>query len=207
MYTSENAPFLTLYDTDGFALININKYRVALFDFISEFDKKEFDKLIHCIWYCLTGTHFEFAEIDFLRKMNDKFLNIPIIIVYTHFMDEEIIKDVEFFLKEELEIKYIFIDILAKEKGFKKFNSSFKIKPHSFDKLIKNSLIVTKESIYNLIDIKGILRDLIKEKSNININNENLNNLNNEFKKKILNYNFDEIGAKIEKYIEIFKNE
>ena len=88
-YGSYNIPFLRLADSRGiekgvnsgvnYTFENIKKF------IKSQIDSKDYDKFVHIIWYCWTGTRFEESELELLKKLSEQYSldNIPVIIVYT----------------------------------------------------------------------------------------------------------------------------
>lgn len=180
-YGSFNIPFLRLADSRGiekrvnsgvnYTFENIKKF------IKSQIDSKDYDKFVHIIWYCWTGTRFEESELELLKKLSEQYSldNIPVIIVYTNAVFEKEIESAKKYIKEDLKLENEFIDVLALEKEFK----GEKIKARNLDKLIEKSIELAKSAIKSSIyegfikeiseKIYDIIHELIKElKAKIN---------------------------------------
>ena len=101
------------------------------------------DQFVHLIWYCITGTRFEDIEkqslIELAKLYTDN--NLPIIVVYTHTVNEEQMLAIKEEIKN-MEIKAYFIDILAKD-----ITGKNTIKAYGVDELIKISIEKAKNII------------------------------------------------------------
>ena len=101
------------------------------------------DQFVHLIWYCITGTRFEDIEkqslIELAKLYTDN--NLPIIVVYTHTVNEEQMLAIKEEIKN-MEIKAYFIDILAKD-----ITGKNTIKAYGVDELIKISIEKAKNAI------------------------------------------------------------
>ena len=94
-YTSDVVKGLRLWDTRGIEL-NDNSI-IKTKEFASTFIKEQTllndtDRLIHCIWYCVTGDRFEDCEKKLLRELMNTYEDdiLPIIIVYTKAFDNNV---------------------------------------------------------------------------------------------------------------------
>jgi len=151
-------------------------------DFIKkQIETKDYDKSIHIIWYCWTGTRLEESEVNLLKELSQQYTleTLPVIIVYTNAVFKEEIENAKKYIKEDLKLENEFIDVLAKEK---KINTKDKkeeiIEAKNLDKLREKSVELAKSAVKSSI-FEG-LREEIKEKIQ-----ENINILISELKKKI----------------------
>ena len=106
-------------------------------------NKNNPDEFVHLIWYCIKGTRFEDIEkqclIELAKLYTDN--NLPIIVVYTHTVNEEQMLAIKEEIKN-MEIKAYFIDILAKD-----ITGKNTIKAYGVDELIKISIEKAKNAI------------------------------------------------------------
>ena len=98
-YTSDILKHILLIDSRGIEIggFNLDKWLEKYKKKMDENTKYgNFNGLIHCIWYCVSGNEMNNEEIEMLNKINLLFNNtfkIPIIFVYLKpFIDEDIIK-------------------------------------------------------------------------------------------------------------------
>ena len=68
----------------------------------SQIETKDFDKFIHVIWYCWTGTRLEETEVKLLQNLSKQYTleTLPVIVVYTNAVFNEEIESVENMLKK-----------------------------------------------------------------------------------------------------------
>ena len=126
------------------------------------------NNFVHCIWYCITGTRFEQAEIDLLNALRATYKdnNIPIIIVYTQATDDDAIVSMKKYIKEQ-NIKGDFIQVLAKRK---KINGNF-VEPFNLEKLLKETINKCRKALKGEMNsimasnISTYLNNLIKEEN------------------------------------------
>ena len=113
--------FLRLVDTRGIELnqgFGAEEVKSEAENFIKgQLKQGNMNNFVHCIWYCITGTRFEQAEIDLLNSLRATYKdnNIPIIIVYTQATDDDAIKAMKKYIKEK-NIQNNFIQVLSKRK-------------------------------------------------------------------------------------------
>ena len=218
-YKSKEVSFFRLVDTRGIELnqgFGAEEVKAAAQKFIQEqLDEGNMNNFVHCIWYCITGTRFEQAEIDLLNKLRESYEdnNIPIIIVYTQATDDEAQERMKQYIKEK-KIKGDFIEVLAERK---KINGNY-IEAFNLDILLQETLnkcrkalkgemnsimnrniglhlkdLMTKENeaISNFIHEKIIIDFIEKEKYILKPKNQfNIYIINNFFRKTI-NYFLD----------------
>ena len=158
-YSSEKIKGIKLIDTRGFEKDKgylINTMEKEIIDFIKE--QKLTEEPIHLIWYCFKGSRFEESEDVVLKNIQK--LNIPILLVYT----QAIVDDLMDF--ERIKNKgYEFVKILSKDVG--KYAKSYgldnlKLKSNEFikdnyNKTAKDIIIVKyidtlKKKIENQVD-------------------------------------------------------
>ena len=98
-YKSNKVPHLKLVEFKGIGLDKDNDPEKigneALECIQNEIENninKNYNDFIHCIWYCISGTRLEESEINLLKKLSNAYNNneMPIIIVYTQNIDDEI---------------------------------------------------------------------------------------------------------------------
>ena len=122
-YQNENVPFLRLVDTRGIEInknFGVNQIQAEAEDYIKkQYNSNNINNFVQCIWYCISGNRFEDAEIELLLNLRKTYYNnkIPIIIVYTQASDDEMIEQMNKYIKNKnIDIK--FINILAQRKKF-----------------------------------------------------------------------------------------
>ena len=79
-------------------------------------DIKDYNNVIHCIWYCITKARFEGKEKDLFFSLKNLYKDniIPMILVYTKANDRILAKDMENQMKTDYKIDNSFIPVLAK---------------------------------------------------------------------------------------------
>ena len=148
-FNSEKIPFIRLADSRGVEKNNtsgIDSIFENIKNFIqSQLNTNDYDKFIHIIWYCWTGTRFEQSEIELFKKISEQYSlnNIPVIIVYTNAIFPKEIENAKKYIKEDLKLENEFIDVLALEKEL----DGKIIKARNLDKLIQKSVELGVEKI------------------------------------------------------------
>ena len=188
-YASFKIPFLRLADSRGIEKSNMSGVNY-IFEKVKEFiqkqiESKDYDKFIHIIWYCWTGTRLEESEMELFKKLSEQYSldNIPVIIVYTNAVFEKEIKSAEKYIKEELKLENEFIDVLALEKEY----NGEKIPERNLDKLIEKSIELAKKAIKSSI-YEGFIKEIYEKI------NEVINDIMKELKSRI--------NSKVKKYFE-----
>ena len=122
-YQSDSVPFLRLVDTRGIEInknFGVNEIQTEAENYIKrQYNTNNINNFVQCIWYCISGNRFEDAEIELLTNLRKTYYNnkIPIIIVYTQASDDEMIEQMNKYIKNKnIDIK--FINILAQRKKF-----------------------------------------------------------------------------------------
>ena len=203
-YSSEKMPFLRLVDSRGIeknTISDVNATFESIRKFIqSQIEKKEYDKYIHAIWYCWTGTRLEDSEVKILKLLSQQYSldTLPVIIVYTNAVFEEEIENAKKYIKETLKLDNEFIDVLSLEKKIKINSQETIIKAKNLDllreKSVELSKLAVKSSIYD--GLVEEVKTIIQEK--INILTEALKNQINEEVKEYIK-KMDE-NTKIEEF-------
>ena len=205
-FESDKIPFIRLIDSRGIEKditsgVTITCQKIK--DFIkTQIDNRDYDKFIHVIWYCWSGTRLENSEISLLKELSEQYSleTLPVIIVYTNSVFEEEIEKAKKYVKEELKLNNEFIDVLALEK-----KAEGKIfKPRNLDCLREKSIELAKSAIKS--SVYEVLIKEIKERIQLTIKSlttELKENINKEAKNYIekMNENF-----KIEELYEKTKN-
>ena len=193
-HSSEEIPFLRLVDSKGIEKAH-GAGVDAVFREISQYIKnqKDPDKLVHCIWYCWTGTRLEGVELELLKKLSQQYSlkKLPVIIVYTQALEpDKIEKEKEYFKK--LNIDNDFVEILALNSRSGHGDKIFEIESFGLDKLTELSIERAKDAVDS--SCYEVLLKKIKEQAQ-----SELIKIVNDLKQKI--------NVKIEKLIsEIDKN-
>ena len=164
-FSHENLPDFEIYDTNGIELTGENSIDNRIKE-ISDFIKEkgtDSNKMIDCIWYCITGNKFQDEEKAFLRKLNDiYFKKFPIILVYTQTKSLDLAKEMENYTFKFFP-KNLFIPVLAKDITLL---GNLKINKFGVDELINKTreLIICKEDELKKINAKKRTEKLIKDK-------------------------------------------
>jgi hypothetical protein len=191
LFSCENLPDFEIYDTNGNELIgenNITNRLKEISDFINE-KSNDKDKMIDCIWYCITGNKFQELEYEFLKKLNEIYYQkLPIIIVYTQTTNLELAKQIKEYINQ-FNLNNEFIPVLAKD--FELINNKT-IKKFGINELISKTreLVIKNELSLNKVNILNNIREKLKNQySNYNYDYTNLNYL--QFIEKYFNINND----------------
>jgi len=161
-YESKLEPFLRIYDTEGFSTDgSFEKKMNTLINFIKEpIEKGDFDKIIHCIWYCVYN-RFNEQEIMCLKKLRMLYSddNLPIIIVMTKCYDIKDENDMKNSINEQLIEQKLVADIrgvVAKDKEIIQKRDKIDTNDDYFDSdedkdEEENKIIFKKKGINSLI--------------------------------------------------------
>ena len=220
-FSNENLPDFEIYDTNGIEISGENDVDNRLIE-ISKFIKEkgaDSNKMIDCIWYCITGNKFQDEEKRFLRKLNEiYFEKFPIILVYTQTKSLDVAKEMENYVYQFFP-QNTCIPILAKEIIL---IGNYKIDKFGVDELINKTreLILSKEAELKKINAIKKTESAIKNKylfynynlygytkiirNNFNINSEqNIETCINEFRKYAIKIKKNIKSVAIE---QLFKN-
>ena len=175
-YESKDFPFLRLVDSQGIEK-NPKAGIFEIYDKIKNFikeqiDARDYDKFIHCIWYCWTGSRLEECEIKVLQDLSKQYSleELPVIIVYTKAINNDEIEKAKKYISE-LGLNNTFIETLAKEASINFDNEVKTKKPYNLDKLrnisIESAKNAIKSSVFQslmediMIDLKIKINDLM----------------------------------------------
>ena len=180
-YSSEKISFIRLADSQGIekdVKAGVKTISESIKNFInSQFETKDYDKFIHLIWYCFTGTRLEKSEVEVLKELGEQYTlqNLPIIIVYTNAIDQSNIKKAEEFISKTLKLNNDFIAVLAKDKEI--IDGSM-IRSYNLDKLMNLSIEKAKSAVHSSC-YEGLINQIKSEVINM------INNLSIDLKEKI----------------------
>ena len=124
-YEYLNHDDLELYDTRGIELdpnYGIDKTSKKVEEFITEQLRKK--EPINAIWYCVTGSKIEDIELFLIKKLQGMYKDdsLPVIIVYTQCVDDEIFVQFKDYLNLQFNNQVNITKILAKMKKLKGIN-------------------------------------------------------------------------------------
>jgi hypothetical protein len=152
-------PALDIWDSRGLELdkeFNIENNSKQVIDFIKNGIKKEenFNKsvnFIHCIWYCVTGSRIEKAELEYIKKLKTIYSSdkqLPIIFVYTQATNDEFIKGIKDTIIRELNDPDIhYIEVISNDIPFKYGKQILMSGKKGLKKLMKLSVELAKNGI------------------------------------------------------------
>ena len=146
-YKSDKVPHLKLIEFKGFGFDKkidtetIGKEALECIKGEIENNKNtNYNDFIHCIWFCITGTRLQEAEINLLEKLRnayDEGQKIPVIMVYTQNINPQLSNDMEKFIREK-KINTGFIKVMARDMVLP--NNKGKIKTFGKEELIHETL-------------------------------------------------------------------
>ena len=186
---------LELFDTRGieidpnYGIINTSKN-------VDNFIKKQLVKNepINAIWFCATGARLENIEINLLKKLKALYKNnsLPIVIVYTQCIEEEISTQFKNYANSIFNEEIKVIDILARMKRLKNFN----IPSFGLEELLNYTKDIIDNNNKNVLLTTAKAKTLEKMEDILNKNIYILNTLNfNEKTKMIISRYFSEFGC------------
>ena len=205
-YKGENSNNIyTLYDTNGITNDGNNCIKNKIANTIKEIDSRisseNPNKLIHCIWYCMTGSNIQPSDRNFIKELLNIYTtySIPIIFVhtqtYSNNQSETCKKGLEKYLKEIYkddnskveELLKNYINIMAKrdEDEEKEAFGLDKLESMTKKQIEEKGF---KSSYYELIK-KDIYPILINSAFNIIFTEYNLKKLQNSVLKSLSKYN------------------
>ena len=156
-HTNRNLfPALDIWDSRGLELnkdFSIENSSNQVINFIKNGLKREENNdksknYIHCIWYCITGTRIERAELEYIKKLKNIYSSdkqLPIIFVYTQAINEEYTKEIKNVIIEELNdpnIKYI--EVISKPIQIKIKKKTTALEKTGLRKLMRQSIELAK---------------------------------------------------------------
>ena len=193
IYTSNKVPYLKLIEFKGIGvdigndpeIIGEGAYN-CINNMINSNSRSNYNDIIHCIWYCTTGTRFEDKEVSLIKKLKEAYndVSLPIIIVYTKTVDPLTAKNFKLYILNVLKLEASFVKVLALKSDNQKYTfGDYKLLRKTLFKF-KNAL---KGEMINLMTksissyIKDILFDDNKQEMEIIIKNIILK-FNSEYK-------------------------
>ena len=198
-YESKRVPHLKLVKFKGIGLdkdsdpeIIGEKALKCIQNEIKNKEKKDYNNFFHCIWYCISGTRFEESEKKLLEKLNKAYNNkkiMPIIVVYTQNVDNNLSDQMEKYIKDEFGKEISFVKVLAKDVQL--MNSSKKNNTFGEQELLNETLkkctLALRGRMINLMTetISGNIKNKMKkinEKEEEKINYHIINNFVKEYK-------------------------
>lgn len=139
-YTKQDVP-LAIYDTKGFELGKDAQQEVKeeLLETIKEgYETRDIDKMIHCIWYCVsvTSSRFEPEEVQWIKDFTAQNQHqVPIIIVLTQAFSKKRARE----LKDQIETENLnviqVLPVLAQD--YDEFDDGYVVKAYGTDTLIE----------------------------------------------------------------------
>ena len=147
-YQSNSVPFLKLVDTRGIELnvgFGAEDVKKIAVDYITEQNKyNDSNNFVQCIWYCITGTRMEQAEINLLNSLRRAYgeSQIPIIIVYTQATDEKLFNQMKKYIRSK-NINGDLIQVLAERKEL--VDDTY-MEPFGLDKLVEITIEKCKKA-------------------------------------------------------------
>ena len=181
---TEKNPFFQIIDTRGIELnkrYGPEKIIEDTLNFIKKHKKNQndFNNLVHCIWYCLTGSSIENKEIQIINKLINEFKGkIPLIIVYTRMISQSNFNNIKETINQKIKNVNL-IPVLAEKviktnenEDYYIYNDSNIIKSFGLEELKYKTLELVKNSKRNIFkkikkNISFNIKKEIKEESNI----------------------------------------
>ena len=170
-YEYFNHDDLELYDTRGIELdpnYGIDKTSKTVEEFISEQLRK--NEPLNAIWYCVTGSKIEDIELSLIKKLQGMYKDdsLPVIIVYTQCVDDEIFVQFKDYLNLQFNNQVNITKILAKMKNLKGVN----LQSYGLEELLSE----TKQMIDKNKDLVSLSTSKTKTEEKMeNILNEKIN--------------------------------
>ena len=191
-YTSNKIKYLKLIEVKGIGYDNDSspdmiKKKIKNYTNTINSNAQNYNKVINCIWYCISGPRFEEGEESLFNSLKEVYKDntMPLILVFTKTTDISLAKK----MKEKIEEKKInnsFVNVMAEDMLLtnKKVKKAF-----GKEELIKTTLIKCTEALGS--DMLKIMVTLISQNIKDNIIEEN-ENIMNEIKSKTLNDFFED---------------
>ena len=198
-YQSKSVPFLRLVDTRGIELnvgFGAEEVKKETENYIKE-QYKTFNpnNFVQCIWYCITGTRFEKAEIDLLNSLRNSYgeQQIPIIIVYTQAVDKNQILQMEKYIRDN-NIDGKFLRVLAQKKIL---SNGRTLKENGLDILLKETLTKCRSALQG--EMKVVMCKNISDKIVKKIKDDNSYIKKYIYEKSILDFISDYVSINKDK--------
>ena len=180
VYISQKVKYLKLIEVKGIGFDedstpqNIQKNIKSYIDKLMSKNSQNYNDVIHCIWYCISGPRFEEGEIALFKELKKLYKEtiMPMIIVFTKATDKSLAKKMEENLKNEKKIDNSFVTIMAEDITL--VNGKVK-KAFGKEELIKITLSKCTEALGS--DMMKIMVDLISKNIKDIFLKENENNI------------------------------
>ena len=192
VYKNNNLTYLRLIEFKGIGYDENNNPEIIMRKtkkFIEDRNKsKNYNDFIHCIWYCIKETRLEDLELLVLQKLKNVYKDskIPIILVYTNSIDNELADEMKNYLRKK-NIDDNFVKVLAKETPLENTNDILPV----FGKKELLNLTVTKctEALSGEM-IRIMVEKLYKDIKNkmLDNNKKNEGKIKEDIKNEFLNY-------------------
>ena len=182
IYKNDTVPYIHLVEFKGIGYnknSDPNKIGENIYNYINNHIKllnmNNNDDVVHCIWYCLTGSRLDKNECQILKKLK-KLYNVekmPIIVVFTKTQDKVISNQMREFIYNQ-KIDVLFVETVAEDIIIDDNNNC--IKPYGKEELLKTTLEISAQCLKGqliTLMVKNISKDLLKELKEENKKNEN----------------------------------
>lgn len=180
VYTSKNIKYLKLIEVRGIGYDKDStpeKIQQNIKSYIGKLmsrNNQNYNDVVHCIWYCISGPRFEEGEIALFKELKKLYKEtiMPMIIIFTKTTDKSLARKMEENLKNEKKIDNSFVTIMAEDITL--VNGKVK-KAFGKEELIKTTLSKCTEALGS--DMMKIMVDLISKNIKDIFMKENENNI------------------------------
>lgn len=147
IYKSKRVKYLKLIEVKGIGFdkdSNPENIQKKIKEYIDDKNNQKFENVVHCIWYCFSGTRFENDEKSLFLSLKKMYKDntIPIILVFTKSTDKKLVQEMRQNLLKD-QINNDFIEVMAKQMNLT--DGGIK-KAFGKKELIKTTLIKSKEA-------------------------------------------------------------
>ena len=194
IYTSNKIKYIKLIEVKGIRYDKnitpeMTKEKIKQYiDASINCNNQNYNNIVHCIWYCMSGTNFLEEEISLFNSLKAVYKDniMPIIIVYVRAKDLKLTKRIENRMRED-NIDNSFVNIMAEDMTL--MNNKI-IKAFGKEELIETTLSKCTEALGS--NMMKIMLELISKNIKENLIRQNrviMNNIINNTKKDfIINY-------------------
>ena len=204
VFTNRNVHYLRLIEFKGIGYGDNNPESIKnkALEYIKEQEKNnDYNNIIHCIWYCISGNKFEKPELGLLKELKEVYekKDIPIIVIYNKPIDDKMANEMLKYI-ENLKINASTITV----RPYKDRDQSGEIiETYGRDELLNLTLTKCTEALKGKMisimtgAISSYITVQINKKNNEN-NSKIFNDLIDDFTK---NYNIKLNSIKFEEYL------